>query len=120
MSLCYNRLHNLQYKGGYTDVWMGDHQGRWVAAKVLRVYSTSDFDKIRRVCRLYIISSVQIGQLITTHPEILQRSDEVEGPQSSERVAATGGDDGQGPIRHGVGVDGKWERQRNYKVSSGR
>ena len=52
--LCYDRLQVPQYKGGYADVWMGNHQGRRVAAKVLRVYSTSDFGKIRRVGYLYI------------------------------------------------------------------
>ena len=62
----------------------------------------SDFDKIRRVGRLYIILSMFIGRLIMTHPEVLQRSDQVESPQSSERVTVAGSDDGQGPIHHGV------------------
>ena len=56
--LCYNRLEVPRYRGGYADVWMGDYRGRRVAAKVLRVHSMSDFDKIRRVCRLYIISNI--------------------------------------------------------------
>ena len=51
--LCYDRLQVPQYEGGCADVWMGSHQGRRVAAKVLRVYSTSDFGKIRRVGYLY-------------------------------------------------------------------
>ncbi|KAF9642184.1 kinase-like protein [Thelephora ganbajun] len=45
---CYNRSDIPRYRGGYADVWKGEHQGRLVAAKVLRVYSTSDLDKIRR------------------------------------------------------------------------
>jgi hypothetical protein len=53
--LCYNRLEFPQYRGGFADVWMGDHQGRRVAAKVLRVYTTSDFDKIRRVGYLHAV-----------------------------------------------------------------
>jgi hypothetical protein len=47
--LCYNRLGTPLYRGGYADVWKGEHQGRSVAVKVLRIYSTSDFDKITRV-----------------------------------------------------------------------
>ena len=39
------------YSGGYADVWMGEHQGRKVAVKVLRIYSTSDLDKITGVSR---------------------------------------------------------------------
>jgi len=35
--------------GGYADVWKGEHQGREVAVKVLKVYLTSDFDEITRV-----------------------------------------------------------------------
>ena len=47
--LCYNWLEVPWYRGWYADVWMGNYQGLRVAAKALRVYSTSDFDKIRRV-----------------------------------------------------------------------
>ena len=42
----YDRLGIPLYRGGYADVWKGEHQGCHVAIKVLRVYSTSDFDKI--------------------------------------------------------------------------
>jgi len=47
--LCYDRSGNPLYRGGYADVWKGEHRGRHVAVKVLRVYSTSDFDKITSV-----------------------------------------------------------------------
>jgi len=47
--LCYDRLDNPLYRGGYADVWKGQHQGFNVAVKVLRVYSTSDFEKITSV-----------------------------------------------------------------------
>ena len=49
--LCFDRLEEALYSGGYADVWMGEHQGRKVAVKVLRVYSTSDLDKITNVSR---------------------------------------------------------------------
>jgi len=50
--ICYDQSGVPHYGGGYADVWKGEYQGRPVAAKVLRVYSTSDLDKIRRVSRL--------------------------------------------------------------------
>ena len=47
--LCYDRSDTPLYRGGFGDVWKGEHQGRHVAVKVLKVYSTSDFDKITKV-----------------------------------------------------------------------
>ena len=47
--LCYDRSEDALYSGGYADVWMGEHQGRKVAVKVLRVYSTSDLNKVTSV-----------------------------------------------------------------------
>lgn len=41
----------------------------------------------------------------------------MEGPQSSKRVITVGSDDGQGPLRDGVGVDGEWEHRRVYQDS---
>ncbi|KAF9643165.1 kinase-like protein [Thelephora ganbajun] len=50
--LCYNRMDTPLYRGGYADVWKGEHRGREVAVKVLVVYMTSDLDKIkRRFCK---------------------------------------------------------------------
>ena len=42
----YNQLDAPHCRSGYADIWMGRHQGLQVAVKVLRVYSTSHFDKI--------------------------------------------------------------------------
>jgi len=97
---------------------MGDYRGRRVAAKALRVYLTNDFDKIRRVSCLYII--LNTCMLTVTYVEVLQGSDKVESPQPSERVTAAGSDDGQEPLCDGVGVDGKREHQRVYRVLQGR
>ncbi|KAF9647776.1 kinase-like protein [Thelephora ganbajun] len=50
--LCYDRMNPPLYHGGYAEVWKGEHQGREVAVKVLKVYLTSDLDKItRRFCK---------------------------------------------------------------------
>ena len=45
----WDRSDGPLYSGGYADVRKGEHQGREVAVKVLRVYTSNDFDKIRRV-----------------------------------------------------------------------
>ena len=35
--------------GGFSDVWKGQHNDKEVAIKVLRVYTTSDVGRIRKV-----------------------------------------------------------------------
>jgi len=62
--LCYDRLEDALYSGGYADVWMGEHQGRKVAVKVLRVYSTSDLDKITTVGHHQRLAKVRIEELM--------------------------------------------------------
>jgi len=47
--LCYDPMATPQCHGGFADVWKGQYNGREVAAKALRVYSTSDFGRIRKV-----------------------------------------------------------------------
>ena len=93
--LCYDRSDVPRYRGGYADVWIGDYQGRQVAAKVLRVYSTSDFDEITRVGRLCGVLNNTVGKLTVIHVEVLQGSHDVENPSPSERVTTTRSDDGK-------------------------
>ena len=47
--LCYNRTDAPLCYGGFGEVWKGEHQGREVAVKVLRVYVTSNLLKIKKV-----------------------------------------------------------------------
>ena len=58
--LCYDKSQVSQCRGRYMDVWMGDYLGQWVATKVLRVCSMSEFDKIRRVGWLCITLSMPL------------------------------------------------------------
>ena len=44
--VCYDRTGDALYRGGFADVWKGEHCGREVAVKVLRTYSNSDLRKI--------------------------------------------------------------------------
>ena len=49
VELCYNPADVAHCRGGFADVWKGTYHGREVAIKVLRVYATSDLQKITRV-----------------------------------------------------------------------
>ena len=48
--VCHDRTAVALYKGGFADVWKGEHRGQDVAVKVIRTYSNSDLQKIIRVC----------------------------------------------------------------------
>ena len=47
--LCYNRAEDPRYRGGFAEVWKGEHEGIEVAVKVLKVSVMSDLVKIRKV-----------------------------------------------------------------------
>lgn len=49
--LCYNPMDTPRCSGGFADLWKGNHDGREVAAKALRVYRTSDLDGMKKVDR---------------------------------------------------------------------
>jgi hypothetical protein len=43
---CYDRTGTALYRGGFADVWKGQHCGRDVAVKVIRTCSNDDLQKI--------------------------------------------------------------------------
>ena len=94
------------YRGGYADVWEGEHGGRKVAVKVLTVYMTSNLDKITRVGCVTI--HVRTDELITDRIEVLQGSHNMESSSSPERSTPVGGNNDQQPVRNGVRMDGRW------------
>ena len=59
---------------------MGNYQGRRVAARVLRVYLSSDIGKIRRVGCFRLALAMGVGQLTATHAVMLQGGDWAENP----------------------------------------
>ena len=73
-------------------MWMGEHQDRKVAVKVLRVCLTSKFDKITGVGCLYSPLTIHTDEL-TDDVEVLQGSCYVGYPSPSKRVAAVGSGD---------------------------
>ena len=51
-------MDDPQGHGGFADIWKGRHRGQEVAAKVLRIYETSDLEQIRKVSSLLFIVSI--------------------------------------------------------------
>jgi serine/threonine-protein kinase TNNI3K len=66
MPLCYDRSEDALYSGGYSDVWMGEYDGRKVAVKVLRIYTTSNLRKVTSVGRSFSFPIANIKLLIPT------------------------------------------------------
>ena len=95
--------------GGFADVWKGQHNGQVVAAKALRVYTTSDLDRIKKVGRGGLV--VFISEPTTSRLEVLQGSCDVEDASSSKRAAAVRCDDDRESVRDGIRVDREWEHQ---------
>jgi len=75
-----------QCHGGFADIWKGQYNGQEVAAKALRVYLTSDIERIRKVgCPRF---AVFINELTISCTEILQGGCDMEGALPSKCVTA--------------------------------
>ena len=68
--LCYDQTGTPLYHGGFAEIWKGQYQGRDVAVKVLKVYQTSNFEKITRVGS-HIALQARADELTTTQIEVL-------------------------------------------------
>ena len=92
-------------------MWMGKHQGRKVAVKVLKVYSTNDFNKITSVSHhsRLVESAYRTADDRRDRTDVLQGSCDVEEPSPSECALAVGSDDGGKALCDGFGMDGQWE-----------
>ena len=108
--LCYDAMDTPQTHGGLADVWKGEHRGREVAAEALRVYRTSDFERIRKVGGAPLIVS---SNEPVFHTVVLQGGGDVEDASSPECVTTVRRDDVRGSpsVRDGIRVDGEWEHQ---------
>ena len=117
IELCYNLAGIPHCRGGFADVWKGEYHGLEVAAKVLRIYATSDLQKITRVSHSVAPPShVFVDMLTVTPAEVLQGVRNVEGSSASQRVAATRGHNVRNPIRDGIGVD---DERKHQPICSG-
>ena len=109
----YERMRSASYRGGFADVWKGDHFGRDVAVKVVRTYSDSNLQKVLGVsCPLP--PPLRADALTAANVEILQRGCSMEGPPSSKRLASNRSDGGRERVCDDIGLDGEWKHQRFY------
>ena len=108
--VCYDSTENPQCSGEFSDVWKGSYDGREVAAKVLRVYVTSDLKAIKKV--VYLVLLVFVDELTASCSEVLQGGLGLEEPSSSECVAVARRYDGRKAIRDNVRMDEQWEYYR--------
>ena len=44
--ISFEQTGNPLFRGGFADVWKGEHYGRDVAVKVIRIYSDSDLQRV--------------------------------------------------------------------------
>lgn len=103
----YKRFYDPQRYGGRADIWKGDYQGRKVAAKVLRVYVSSNLDNIISVCHC-LKPSRSIGACANrSGAGILQGSCYVERPRQSQRAPIFRSDDEQQVFHNDIRVDGQ-------------
>ena len=63
--LCYNRTEAPRYRGGFAEVWKGEHKGVAVAVKVLKIFVTSDLVRITRV-GFPVCHSARVDRLVLT------------------------------------------------------
>jgi len=93
---------------------MGEYQGRKVAVKVLKVYSTSDFNKITGVSHHpRVAKSVhRRADDRRDRADVLQGSRDMEGPSPSKCAPTVGSDAGGEALCDGFGMDGQWEYRR--------
>ena len=105
--VCYSPSVTPQICGGFADVWKGSHEGKDVAAKVLRMYVNSDFERIRRVgdTEPFVLAE----KLIMLYAAVLQRGCDMEHTPPSERAAVGRRDNGEMAFSDGLGVDAQWK-----------
>ena len=109
----FNRFDDPPCQGGHADIWKGEYQGRKVAVKVLRVYVSSNPDKISMVCHRLEPSAGVNRTADRNCTEVLQGSHNVEKHPASKRSPVVRSDNRQA-LHNYIRVDGQWEHQRVY------
>ena len=102
-------------------MWTGKHQGRKVAVKVLRVYLTSDFNKITSVGHHPKLAKSAHRRTDDRRDctDVLQGGRNVEESPPSKCALAVGSDDGGKAVCDGFRMDGQWEYCRVRRGTSG-
>jgi hypothetical protein len=82
----YDRTSTALYRGGFADVWKGQHFNRDVAVKVIRTYSDDDLQRVIGV-RYWSCSLSTWLRADTTSVAVLQGGRDVENTPTSEYPA---------------------------------
>ena len=85
-------------------MWKGQHQGREVAAKVLKVYKKNDLEQVRRVGPSGAPDMLYATNYIS---EVLQGGCRMEDLLSSKRTTADGRNNVRESVCDGIRVDGE-------------
>jgi len=75
------------WKGGFADVGKGEHRGRPVAVKQLRIERRDEFGSTFKVSNCTQLDGLDS---LTLHPATLSGGTDLETPFSSKRIAAVG------------------------------
>jgi len=103
---CSNKSSEVECYGGNADVSTSVYKGQKVAVKVLRVYTSDNFDMILSVS----VQSVHVTPgLNETFTEILPGGGDMEAPQTSKHPPTPRCDLRRISICYGLGVDGERE-----------
>ena len=105
--------------GGCADVWMGEHQGRNVAVKVLRLSMSCDLNKFISVGYSLDSPDVYPGA-DCDRADVLQGGNDVEKPPSSKRAPVSGCADDEQPSCNGIRMDGQWQYKSVHQGQSRR
>lgn len=103
--VCYGQIGNSPRRGGYADVWKGEHLGQDVAVKVIRTYSSDVLGKIMHVSRWLRFTLGYSRPTIMFCIEILQGSYRVEIPSPPKCFALDRGDNLRQSVCNGVRLD---------------
>ena len=109
--ICYDRLSNPLFRGGFADVWKGEHLGRSVAVKVLRVYATSDIETIARVSSQNFPKMARWSTDAVPLLEVLQGGRVMERSSPSKCAPFFGCYNGERPTCNDFRMDGEWQYQ---------
>ena len=90
---------------------MGEYQGGKVAVKVLRIYTTSNLDKITSVGHSLKLPNGVYQADDCDLVEVLQGGNDVEKSSPSERAPTVGSDNAWQTFCNGVRMDGQREYQ---------
>ena len=113
----FEQTGNALCRGGFADVWKGEHCGRDVAVKVLRTYSGGDLRKVLGLscCLCFLLCACA---LTVPCAEVLQGGCRVESSPPSERPTTDWSSNVRAPVRNDIGLDGEWEYQHLRKSTS--